>query len=56
MSDPRDEIVKALILGLTTDGGHHKQWALDKALRLLVEDSWYEQAKAEFQWEGGIAP
>ena len=52
--DPRDEAVKELILGLTTDGAHHKQYYLESALRALVEDEWVDNAKAEFQWEEGI--
>ncbi len=54
--DSRDEIVKTLLMGLTTDGSHHKQWALDKALRLLCTDQWVTAAECEFQWDKGIAP
>ena len=55
-SDQLDEAVKALLLGLTTDGARHKQWALDKALRSLCTDEWTDKAKEEFTWEDGIPP
>jgi hypothetical protein len=54
--DSRDAIVEALLCGLTTDGAHHKQWALEKAFRALCEDAYVDKAKAEFGWEEGIAP
>ncbi len=56
--------VNYAIHGLLTDGGHHKQWALErvleslgidfKELRIILrtgvdENEWYE-------WEDGIAP
>ena len=56
MTDPRDALIKILITGLTTDGAHHKQWALDQILAAMVEQDWYDQAHAEFQWSKGIAP
>lgn len=56
MVDSRDEVVKALIEGLTTDGGHHKQWALEKAFRALCQDDYVDEAQAEFCWDEGIAP
>jgi len=54
--DTRDEIVKTLIMGLVTDGVHHKQWALEAALRTLCEERYVDDAKREFEWEPGIAP
>lgn len=54
MKDPRDEAVKALIMGLTTDGGHHKQYYLEAAFRAICEDEYVDKAKKEFQWEDGI--
>jgi len=52
--DPRDECVKHLIMGLTTDGSHHKQWYLEQAFRALCEDAYVEKARIEFPWETGI--
>jgi hypothetical protein len=49
-----DDAVKALIMGLTTDGAHHKQYYLEQALLALTEESWLENARTEFQWEKGI--
>jgi len=54
--DTRDKVVEALIVGLTTDGVHHKQWALETAFRALCEDGYVDAAKQEFEWEPGIAP
>lgn len=49
-----DMIVKEILHGLTTDGAHHKQFALEQVLQLLVEPEWYEEAKQEVEWEPGI--
>lgn len=54
--DSRNEMVRLLLLGLTIDGSHHKQWALDRVLHELVTDEWYENAKKDLQWDEGIAP
>jgi hypothetical protein len=54
--DSRDKVVEFLILGLTTDGAHHKQWALEQAFLALCEDDYVEQSKKEFEWEEGISP
>jgi len=56
MVDSRDKVVKALLEGLTTDGAHHKQWALEKAFRALCQDDYVDEARAEFCWDEGIAP
>ena len=55
-SDPRNKAVELLIHGLTTDGGHHKQWYLEQVFRALCEDAYVDKARLEFQWEEGIAP
>lgn len=52
--DTRDEVVKELILGLITDGAHHKQYYLESAFRALCEEEYVEKTKKEFQWEDGI--
>jgi hypothetical protein len=44
-----DRLFDLLELGLTTDGGHHKQWALVKVAELLgfeVEDELKDEAIA----------
>lgn len=47
-------ITSALIDGLNTDGAHHKQFALEQVLKMLVPDA-FEDCKASWQWESGIA-
>jgi len=42
--------------GLCTDGGHHKQWYLEKILKKLMEPSVFEKLRKHLDWEGGIAP
>ena len=51
-----DKIAAILLLGLTTDGAHHKQWSLEEALRLLAGESFVNGAREEFCFEQGIAP
>lgn len=50
----REDAVKALLLGLITDGSHHKQYYLELALRALCEKEHVEEVKKEFDWEEGI--
>ena len=46
------------------DGGHHKQWVLDQAIRLLVDDydEWIrqyengEEGPNTYEWDVGTAP
>lgn len=49
-----DNVVRELLMGLTTDGAHHKQYYLNKALERLVDAEWVTQARAEFGWDNGI--
>jgi hypothetical protein len=49
------DIASTLIDGLTTDGAHHKQWALEEALRILVPDE-FAECKSSWEWEDGVAP
>ncbi len=49
-----DEIVKELLNGLMTDGGHHKQHSIETTLRLICDDSWVDEAKQELGWDDGI--
>ena len=49
-----DKIVHTLIEGLLTDGGHHKQFYLEEALRLFCCESWVDEANSELEWEDGI--
>lgn len=46
------------------DGGHHKQWLIDKIIRVLVDDydRWVkdycrgEDGQKTYHWDKGIAP
>jgi len=49
-----DETAALLIEGLMTDGAHHKQAAMEGALRAFCGDKFVDGAKEEFQWEEGI--
>ena len=60
-----DERIEEAIAAITqhggVDGAHHKQWALDQALRALMGEERYRQwiadSEAEgYEWEEGIAP
>jgi len=48
-------ITSKLIDGLTADGAHHKQWALEEALRELAPEE-FEEAKKSWGWDDGVAP
>ena len=48
-----DKIVHDLIEGLMSDGGEHKQYHLEVALRLLCGDAWTDEAKSERKWDSG---
>jgi len=48
------KITSHLIEGLTTDGAHHKQYHLEEALRLLVEEE-FEETKKDWGWDDGEA-
>jgi hypothetical protein len=49
------EITAVLIDGLTTDGAHHKQWALEEALRIIAQDE-FAVLKASLEWDDGVPP
>lgn len=49
-----NDITKTLLEGLVTDGAHHKQYALEKILRIICEDAWVDKVKDEFKWEDGF--
>jgi hypothetical protein len=48
-------VVSLCVEGLTTDGGHHKQWYLEQILR-SISGARYHEFKREHEWEKGIAP
>lgn len=55
----KEELKELCISGLLTDGGHHKQWYLEKILEKLgysLEEIRQELLKEDYEWEEGIAP
>lgn len=55
-ADPRDELVKLLLRGLTAPGESAKQWVLEQVFRGLCEDSYVNRARAAVGWSPGQAP
>jgi len=51
---PEEKATQHLIIGLTTDGEHHKQFELEEAFRALCGKEYFERIKREIQWEDGI--
>ncbi len=51
------QAVEHLLIGLTTDGSHHKQWALDQALRFLIGRKAYQEQfnSGGGTWDTGVA-
>ena len=53
--------IELLVMGLDTDGDHHKQWCMDQAVRALLGEGYYEYLGRHCEngyagWETGIAP
>jgi hypothetical protein len=51
-----ENIVKLCTDALTTDGGHHKQWYLEKILLFVTGSHAWNHLKKRHEWEDGIAP
>ena len=54
MLDKHDKAASILLEGLMTDGGHHKQYYMEQALRALLGDTFVDRSKARLQWEEGL--
>jgi hypothetical protein len=57
--DNIDKAKELMIDGLLIDGGHHKQWYLEEALKALGVDLTELAAELkplDYEWEPGIAP
>lgn len=55
----KKEIKKLAIDGLVTQEGHHKQWYIEKILKVLgynLDDVRQEAYKEGYVWEDGIPP
>lgn len=53
--DLLSRIKSELIDGLTIDGAHHKQYALEQVLKMLAPDE-FDDTKSSCGWDDGIAP
>ncbi len=49
-----EKVIELCLDGLYTDGGHHKQWYLERILQILEDKKTIKLL--ESQWEKGIAP
>lgn len=52
--DKLTPVTIALLMGLTADGAHHKQYYLEQALEALVAPEWIKKVHEKLQWEKGI--
>jgi len=52
----KEHVVKLCVDGLTTDGGHHKQWHLEKILLFISGKPAWDELKRKHGWDKGIAP
>lgn len=52
MKKLREKIKKLAIEGLTTDGGHHKQWYLEEILKIVGYNT--KELQKIYDWEEGI--
>jgi len=50
------EIVSMCVDGLTTDGGHHKQYYLEEILEKLTTAQELDGLKETFLWDDGVTP
>jgi len=59
MENGTEKAKEYAICGLLTDGGHHKQWCLERVLEALgldLEIIRKELQAEDYDWEPGIAP
>lgn len=59
MPDGIEKAIQYAVSGLLTDGGHHKQWCLEKILEALGEDLRAVRGalqSRDYDWEDGIPP
>jgi hypothetical protein len=48
MTEKEKKIERTLLYGLAVDGAHHKQQALEEALKILTEGE--EVTRSRFEW------
>lgn len=54
-----EKAIQYLVSALVTDGGHHKTWCAEEALKALgvdLDELRRELNKDDYDWEPGIAP
>lgn len=58
LESDREAAKKFAVEGLLTDGGHHKQWYLERILEALGYDliQIQNELQPSYDWEEGIAP
>jgi len=49
-----ENLVEFIVDGLNTDGGHHKQWYLEKILERLIGADEADDLRYKYDWEKGI--
>ena len=49
-------VIAILIEAGSIDGAHHKQWAIDQALRMLIGADYETTFGLSDYWDKGIAP
>jgi len=54
MTEKQVKLIEILLDGLTIDGGHHKQWYLEQALKSLTTEFDFNELKSSIDWEEGI--
>ena len=59
MPDGAEKAIQLAINGLFTDGGHHKQWVLERILVSLgvdLNELKHDVQEDGYDWDSGIAP
>lgn len=59
MPKGEDKAVQLAIFGLLTDGGHHKQWYLERVLEALdvnLTKLREDLLRQDYNWKDGVAP
>jgi len=56
MPNGQDKAIALAISGLLNDGQWHKQWYLEKILKLVTTSKAQQEISKQLQYESGIAP
>ena len=52
----KERLIDILIDVGSIDGSHHKQWAIDQALRVLMGKDYETTIGLSYDWDKGVAP